>query len=60
VIVDGIGGPVDVLAHSHGAICALEASRLAKNLRRLPDQTHVAIDAAPELFAREVLAFLTA
>jgi pimeloyl-ACP methyl ester carboxylesterase len=34
-IVDGIGGPVDVLAHSYGAICALEASRLAAHLRRL-------------------------
>ena len=34
-IVDGIGGPVDVLAHSYGAICALEASRLATHLRRL-------------------------
>jgi pimeloyl-ACP methyl ester carboxylesterase len=34
-IVDGIGGSVDVLAHSHGALCALEASRLATQLRRL-------------------------
>jgi pimeloyl-ACP methyl ester carboxylesterase len=34
-VVDGIGGPVDVLAHSYGAICALEAAPRAKNLRRL-------------------------
>jgi pimeloyl-ACP methyl ester carboxylesterase len=34
-VVDGIGGPVDVLAHSYGAVCALEASRVARNLRRL-------------------------
>jgi pimeloyl-ACP methyl ester carboxylesterase len=34
-IIDGIGGPVDVLAHSYGALCALEASRRARHLRRL-------------------------
>jgi pimeloyl-ACP methyl ester carboxylesterase len=34
-VVDGIGGPVDLLGHSHGAICALEAAASAKNLRRL-------------------------
>jgi pimeloyl-ACP methyl ester carboxylesterase len=34
-VIDGIGGPVDLLAHSYGAICALEAARLARNLRRL-------------------------
>jgi pimeloyl-ACP methyl ester carboxylesterase len=34
-VIDGIGGPVDVLAHSYGAMCALEASRRATQLRRL-------------------------
>jgi pimeloyl-ACP methyl ester carboxylesterase len=34
-VVDGIGGPVDVIAHSYGALCALEASATAKNIRRL-------------------------
>ena len=34
-VVDGIGGSVDVLAHSYGAICSLEASRLTTNIRRL-------------------------
>src|SRR5436190_5786548 len=34
-VVDGIGGPVDLLGHSYGAICALEASRLTPHLRRL-------------------------
>jgi pimeloyl-ACP methyl ester carboxylesterase len=34
-IVDGIGGPVDVLAHSHGALVSIEGAALAKNLRRL-------------------------
>jgi pimeloyl-ACP methyl ester carboxylesterase len=34
-VVDGIGGPVDVVGHSYGALCALEAATRAKNLRRL-------------------------
>lgn len=34
-IIDGIGGPVDLLGHSYGALCSLEAALLAKSLRRL-------------------------
>jgi pimeloyl-ACP methyl ester carboxylesterase len=34
-IVDSIGEPVNVLAHSHGGLCALEAALLTANLRRL-------------------------
>ncbi len=34
-IVDGVGGRVDVVGHSYGAICALEASVLATRIRRL-------------------------
>jgi pimeloyl-ACP methyl ester carboxylesterase len=34
-IVDGIGGPVDLIGHSYGALCSLEAALRAKNLRRL-------------------------
>jgi pimeloyl-ACP methyl ester carboxylesterase len=34
-IVDGIGGPVDLMGHSYGAICSLEASLLTSNVRRL-------------------------
>jgi pimeloyl-ACP methyl ester carboxylesterase/alkylhydroperoxidase/carboxymuconolactone decarboxylase family protein YurZ len=34
-LVDSIGGSVDVLAHSYGAICALEATRVTRNMRRL-------------------------
>ena len=34
-VVDGIGGPVDLLGHSYGAICSLEAAASAKKLRRL-------------------------
>lgn len=34
-IVDSIPGPVNLLGHSYGAICSLEASLKAKNLRKL-------------------------
>ena len=34
-VVDGIGGPVDLLGHSYGAICSLEASIRSRNLNRL-------------------------
>ncbi|HZW03380.1 MAG TPA: alpha/beta hydrolase [Anaerolineaceae bacterium] len=34
-LVDSIGGPVDVLAHSYGAVCALEAARLTDHMHRL-------------------------
>jgi pimeloyl-ACP methyl ester carboxylesterase/alkylhydroperoxidase/carboxymuconolactone decarboxylase family protein YurZ len=34
-LVEAIGGPVDVVSHSFGAICALEATRLTGRIRRL-------------------------
>jgi pimeloyl-ACP methyl ester carboxylesterase len=34
-VVDSIGEPVNVLGHSYGALCALEAARLTPNVRRL-------------------------
>lgn len=34
-VCDAIGGPVDLLGHSYGAICSLEASLRAASLRRL-------------------------
>lgn len=34
-VVDSIGGPVDLLGHSYGAVIALEATLLASNVRRL-------------------------
>lgn len=34
-VVDSIGGPVDVLGHSYGGLCALEAALLTPNVRRL-------------------------
>ena len=33
--IDAIGGPVDVIGHSYGAMCALEAALLTTNIRRL-------------------------
>ena len=34
-VIDSIGEPVDLLGHSYGAICALEAALLTVNIRRL-------------------------
>jgi pimeloyl-ACP methyl ester carboxylesterase len=34
-VVDGIGGPVDVVGHSYGAICALEAATRTENIGHL-------------------------
>ncbi len=34
-VVDAMGGTVDVVAHSFGAACALEAARLTRHVRRL-------------------------
>jgi pimeloyl-ACP methyl ester carboxylesterase len=34
-VVDEIGGPVHVAGHSWGAVCALEAARLTRNIARM-------------------------
>ena len=34
-VIDSIGGPVDVLGHSFGAFCTLEAARLTPNIRTI-------------------------
>jgi pimeloyl-ACP methyl ester carboxylesterase/alkylhydroperoxidase/carboxymuconolactone decarboxylase family protein YurZ len=34
-VLDSLDSPVDVVAHSYGAICALEASLRSRNMRRL-------------------------
>src|SRR5688500_8161181 len=34
-LVDAIGGPVDLLGHSYGALCSLEATFRTRNVRRL-------------------------
>ncbi len=34
-LIDSIGEPVDVVGHSFGALCALEAALLTRNVRRI-------------------------
>lgn len=34
-LVDALGGPVDIVGHSFGALCALEGALRARNVRRL-------------------------
>lgn len=34
-VVDAVGGPVDLVGHSYGGICALEATLLTDGVRRL-------------------------
>jgi pimeloyl-ACP methyl ester carboxylesterase len=34
-VLDALGGPVDVLGHSYGGLCAFEAARLTSRIRRL-------------------------
>ena len=34
-VVDSIGEPVDLLGHSYGAVCALEAALLTRNVHKL-------------------------
>src|SRR5512135_2378968 len=34
-VIDSIGGAVDVIGHSYGAFCALEAARLTPHVHRL-------------------------
>jgi pimeloyl-ACP methyl ester carboxylesterase len=34
-VVDSLDGPVDLLGHSYGAVCSLEAALVARNLRKL-------------------------
>jgi pimeloyl-ACP methyl ester carboxylesterase len=34
-VVDSIGEPVNVLGHSYGALCAIEAALITRNIRRL-------------------------
>jgi pimeloyl-ACP methyl ester carboxylesterase len=55
-IVDGIGGPVDLLGHSFGALVSLETAARVANLRRLvlyepPIETGTPL-VAPSLIAR--------
>lgn len=45
-VVDSIGGPVNLLGHSYGALCAFEATLLTANVRRLILYEGVPLDGA--------------
>jgi pimeloyl-ACP methyl ester carboxylesterase len=56
-VVDSIPGPVDLLGHSYGAVCSLEASLKTSNLRKLilyepPLPTHVKKNSPPDAVNR--------
>ena len=46
-VIDALGEPVDLLAHSFGGVCALEAALLTRNLRKLVLYEGVPIPGAP-------------
>lgn len=46
-VIDSLGEPVDLLAHSFGGVCALEAALLTRNLRRLVLYEGVPIPGVP-------------
>lgn len=52
-VVDHLGGPVNVLGHSYGALCSLEASLLTDRIRRMvlyepPIYAHIDIPYPPD------------
>lgn len=56
-VADSIPGPVNLLGHSYGAVCSLEASLKISNLRRLilyepPISAHVKKDYPPDALDR--------
>ena len=57
-VIDWAGEAVDVVAHSYGGVCALEAALPDARVVVLPGQRHVAMDTAPALFTAEVMNFL--
>lgn len=53
-VVDSLGEPVNLLGHSHGGLCALEAALLSSNLRALV-LYEPPIDVGAELLSPEVI-----
>jgi pimeloyl-ACP methyl ester carboxylesterase len=49
-VIDAVGRPVDLLGHSYGALCALEAARLTTAIRRLVLYEPSLTDIAPPGF----------
>jgi pimeloyl-ACP methyl ester carboxylesterase len=58
-VVDSIGGPVDLLGHSFGALCALEAALRTDNVRRLVLYEPAIATAAP-IYASATLDWMQA
>jgi len=59
-VADSIGEPVSLLGHSYGALCALEAALLTKNIRRLVLYDPGIELAGGEIYPREVVERLEA
>jgi len=63
-LVDSIGEPVDLVAHSYGALCALEACLLTTNVRRLvlyePPLPLDGVEIYPEGFVERLQSLLDA
>src|SRR5262249_36984688 len=62
-VIDGIGSAVDVVGHSFGGTCALEATRLTANVRRLilyEPQMPFGLRYWPAEFSARMQAFLDA
>jgi pimeloyl-ACP methyl ester carboxylesterase len=49
-VLEAVGGPVDVLGHSYGALVAVEAARLTDRIRRLVLYEPALVDIAPPGF----------
>lgn len=54
-VVDSIGEPANVLGHSYGALCALEAALLTRNVRRLTLYDPGIELTGEEIYPREVI-----
>ena len=59
-VVDSLGEPVNLLGHSYGALCALEAALLAKNIRKLVLYDSGIEVASQEIYLHEVIEQLEA
>ena len=60
VMVDSLGEPVNLLGHSYGALCALEATLLASNVRELVLYDPGIEVAGQEIYPHEVIERLEA
>lgn len=54
-VVEGIGGPVDVLGHSFGGLCAMEAALRTTSIRRLILYEPAAFSPGSGVYGHEIL-----